>query len=215
MVEIETIRADRIARVSHHIQRKPASNLIHAIRVAQALKTPLNQFVTINFAHTRCPPALVSQQFEKLRDNYFCPWLRRSKRPRARVKPPAYVWVVENAGGCAAVHWLVHIPKGRVTDFKKRLVDWLAVIAGEVSCVSALHVRHARRPLGAGKYMLKGMDPVYAPFFRIRYEAQGVVHGKRSGFSRGLGPTARRKIQTAGLLPMAKRRFRVWPHPAP
>lgn len=213
MVEIETPSTEAKTRVSQHIQRKPASNLINAIKVAEALKTPLNQFVTINFAHTRCPSQLVSQQFEKLRDNFFCPWLRRSKRQKARAKPPAYVWVVENAGGCLNVHWLAHIPKGRVRDFRKRLVDWLAAVAGEVSCTSAIHIRYAPRPLGAGKYMLKGMDPIYAPFFCIQHIPQGVVHGKRSGFSRGLGPTVRRKIQATGLLP-AKRRFRAWPQPS-
>ncbi len=214
MVEIETnTQTDFTPRTSRHINRKPASNFIHAIRVAAALETPLNQFVTFNFTRTCCPSKLVSQQFEKLRDNFFCPWLRRSKRVRARAKPPAYVWVIENAGGCLNVHWLVHIPKGRVRDFRQRLTDWLAAVAGEIECTSAIHVRHAPRPIGAGKYMLKGIDPLYAPFFRIRHVAQGVVYGKRSGFSRGLGPMVRKKIQATGLLP-AKRRFRAWPQPS-
>jgi hypothetical protein len=46
--------------------------------------------------------------------------------------------------------------------------------------------------------MLKGLDPIYAPLYGVRHVPQGVVHGKRSGFSRCLGPLtlARRVSET-------------------
>jgi len=210
MVEIGTSSgASGSRRLSHHIRRKPASNLIHAVRIADGRNLRLNQFVTFNFTKTACPTDLVSIQFEKLRDTYFVPWLRRADKRRP-TKPPAYVWAIENPGGCLNVHWLVHIPEGRVGDFRKRLPLWLAAVAGEVHCTSAIHVRFAPRPIGAGKYMLKGMDAAFAPFFKIDHIPQGIVHGKRSGFSRSLGPTVRRRMEEAGEL-LVRRRFRRWP----
>jgi len=210
MVEIETKPwgAPPPSRVSHYINRKPASNLLHAINLAATLGRPLNQFVTLNFGHTSCPEALASRQFERLRDNHFGPWLRRGGQGPGG--PPTFVWVIENGGGCLAIHWLVHIPPGRLADFKKRLPKWLTTVAGAVRCASAVHVRHAPTPAGAGKYMVKGIDPAYAAFYRIRSVPQGAVTGKRSGFSRCLGPTVRRRLQDGGQLPKRSHFWR-WP----
>lgn len=176
--------------------------MLNAANLARALGRPLNQLVTLSFANTSCPPELVSRQFERLRDNHFGPWLRR--HGAGPPGPPTFVWSVENNGGCA-VHWLVHIPRGRVTDFKARLHTWLAVVAGEVHCKSAIHVRHAQTPGGAARYMVKGLDPAWAPLYGIRHVPQGTVHGKRSGFSRSLGPSVRRRMQEAGLVPPLRR----------
>ncbi len=43
--------------------------------------------------------------------------------------------------------------------------------------------------------MMKGIDPVFADFYRIRHVPQGVVHGKRCGFSQN-GPTSCRRERT-------------------
>ena len=211
MVDIQT--RNRSRRISQHINRKPASNMAHAVRVAETLGLPLNQLVTFNFAHTACPDHLVSRQFQKLRDNHFGKWLTR--KGSGRPKPPAFIWSVENSGGCLNVHWLVHIPKGRVEDFRAQLPGWLAAVAGEVSCTTAIHVRHAPTPQGAAKYISKGIDPLYAPFFRIRHVPQGQIHGKRAGTSKSLGPTARRRLQDSGQLHRSFRRFRAYPTAPP
>lgn len=97
-------------------------------------------------------------------------------------------------------HWLVHIPTGRVTDFKERLLSWLRKVAGQVHCESALHVRPAKTPKGAVKYMNKGIDPVYADLYRIEHSDQGKVIGNRSNFSRCLGPSVRKRLQQAGQM---------------
>src|ERR1700687_5019345 len=89
-------------RATLHIRRKPASHLIHAIRVAETLGLTLNQFVTFNLAKTTCPPEQISSQFERLRDTYFVPWLRRAGRS-GPTTTPAYVWSIENAG-CPNIH---------------------------------------------------------------------------------------------------------------
>jgi hypothetical protein len=199
MADIETRYGGwRPQRISHIINRKPGAHLLNAINLAQRIGRKLNHFVTLNFDHTDCPPEAASRQFEKLRDNYFGPWLRRDG-PQPPT-PPTFVWSIENEGACAA-HWLVHIPDGRLADFKRRLPAWLNAVAGEVRCPSAIHTRDAPTPGGAGKYMVKAIDPVYAPLYGIRHVPQGVVHGKRSGFSRCLGPSVRRRMQQAGEMP--------------
>jgi hypothetical protein len=187
--------------------------MAHAVRVADALGLRLNQLVTFNFARTACPDHLVSRQFQKLRDNHFGKWLARKGKSQPR--PPCFVWSIENSGGCLNVHWLVRIPEGRVHDFRSRLHTWLEAVSGEVACTTAIHVRHAPAPQGAVKYMSKGIDPLYAPFFRIRHVPQGLVHGKRAGISRSLGSTARRRLQEAGQLQNTPRRFRTFPASAP
>jgi hypothetical protein len=173
MVDIQTSSSLTRVRISAHINRKPASNMAHAVRVADALGLRLNQLVTFNFARTACPDHLVSRQFQKLRDNHFGKWLARKGKSQPR--PPCFVWSIENSGGCLNVHWLVHIPEGRVHDFRSRLHTWLEAVSGEVACTTAIHVRHAPAPQGAVKYMSKGIDPLYAPFFRIRHVPQGLA----------------------------------------
>jgi hypothetical protein len=213
MVETQTSTEAQPQRISRHINRKPASNMAHAVRVAEALGLPLNQLVTLNFRHTACPEFLVSRQFRRLRDNHFGKWLAR--KGTGRPQPPAFIWSIENAGGCLNAHWLVHIPKGRVADFRARLPRWLAAVTGEVNCTTAIHVRHAPTPQGAVKYMSKGIDPIYASFFRIEYSPQGLVHGKRAGVSKALGPSVRRRLQDIGRLHRPPRRFHAYPLSGP
>ncbi|RZK36886.1 MAG: hypothetical protein EOO61_09750 [Hymenobacter sp.] len=47
--------------------------------------------------------------------------------------------------------------------------------------------------VGAKRYVLKGMDPDFARMWQIRPSPQGMIIGKRSGFSRNLGPVARKE----------------------
>ena len=42
--------------------------------------------------------------------------------------------------------------------------------------------------------MLKGINPKYGPFYRVRPEGQGEVHGKRCGLSKNLGLAARERF---------------------
>jgi hypothetical protein len=203
MVDFETTPGgSRPPRKSAEIQRKPAAHLLNAINLATHKRRPLNQFVAINFEKTDCPEVLVSRQFQKLRANYFAPWLRR--KGGASDGPPTFVWSIENTGAMAA-HWLVHIPKGRITDFRRQLPRWIEAVAGEIHCASVVKVIHAYAPPSAGRYMLKGINPIAADLYRIQVVPQGIVHGKRSGFSKCLGPTERRRLVAAGLVPKLRR----------
>lgn len=211
MVETQTRDGGSLQRQTYFINRKPASNMAHAVRVAEQLGLPLNRMVTFNFRDTACPEELVSQRFRRLRDNYFGKWLAR--KGSGDVRPAAYVWSIENSNGCINVHWLLHIPRGRLQDFQARLPDWFSAVAGQVTSNTAIDERAAPRPQGATKYMSKGIDPGFAEFFRIRHVPQGVVHGKRAGTSKALGPGARRHLEETGQMPRRVRRFRPFPVP--
>jgi hypothetical protein len=192
MAEIPTRFSGQSAqRISHWIGRKPASNLWHAFNFAAEISRPLTLFVTLNFSLTDCPPELATAKFRLIVET-FTRWWRRPSR-RDRLGQPgafAYVWVAENGGGQAGIHWVLHMPAGRRADFAARLAQWMATNAGSVQ-PGAIDVRDAYSPPGLRRYLLKGCDPNYAAFCKIDFEAQGVVHGKRSGVSRSLQRAAR------------------------
>ena len=188
-------RGDRRTR---HIGWRQARNLREAIHYADKrlveLGRPLNTFVTINFGHTACSPAVVSAAFEKLRDNHFVRWLRYGTSDLSH-----YVWVIENAGGNTHVHWVLHVPKFLRAAFEIKLAEWLARVAGTITCrESAIKIDPVPNLRGLGLYLLKGMDPRYAPRFGVKHIPQGLVYGKRCGVSKSLGPSARnRSISSA------------------
>lgn len=162
--------------------------------------------MTINFGQTECPPEDVSAAFEKLRDNHFGPWLRRNAPKDRKEGPPTFIWSLENASGYLHAHWLVHIPTDRIQDFIRRLPLWLEKVAGQIaSSEAAIHVRAAPTPRGAVKYLIKGIDPMYAPLYGIRQSDQGKVMGNRSNFSRCLGPSVRKRLQEEGSMKPTRR----------
>jgi hypothetical protein len=213
MAEISTkLGSHKRQRHSHHIKRKPAGNLYHAVRIAEAIGTPLKVFVTINFALTSgCAGSEASDRFEDLRSNYFGPWIRRPPRKLGRERDPcAYVWVLENSSKCINLHWLVHIPRDRIAEFKRRMPKWLTSVGITILDEGALRIEPARKPVVLGFYLLKGIDPPYAGFYGVKFHSpQGMIFGKRSGFSRSLGPTAKGRLRAEGRY--RPRRFVKWP----
>jgi hypothetical protein len=180
-------------RESRQIGRKPAANLHHATRVADRIGRPLNQFVTINYSLTACPPREASAAFRRLLASWYARWLRRHRKLKGRC-PPTHVWVFEAAGGQVAVHWAVHIPRGLVREFRRSLPLWIAATVGEPVPHDTVKHRSIYNVTGLKRYVLKGMDPHFAPLWKIRPVPQGLIVGKRSGFSRNLGPTARARV---------------------
>lgn len=179
------------ARQSTQIGRKPAANVHHAFRFANTIGCPLNYFVTINFALTPCPAQRTSAAFRRLLCSWFARWLRRHPKNKAKC-PPTYAYAVETANGQTHVHWAVHIPRGFVREFRRILPQWIeAVAGGPMHAPSAVKHRRVYNPVGLKRYMLKGMDPLFARLWQIRPVDQGLVIGRRSGFSRNLGPTRR------------------------
>jgi hypothetical protein len=175
---------------TRHINRVPAVNIHHATRFAQRSGLPLNTFVTVNFTELGINDA-ASATLRKLLSQRFAPWLRRSAPIRVKPKP-TYVWTIENTAATVAAHWLVHIPKGAKRAFGDMLVEWLAKLSGTRPNPRTVHIKRVYNLVGAKRYVLKGVNPAWAAHLGVRWSDQGMVNGKRSGFSRNLGPTARR-----------------------
>ena len=73
---------------------------------------------------------------------------------------------------------------------------WNHIVADFSNITSPAAIKHRRiyRVVGAKRYILKGMDPHFARIWKIRPSPQGNIVGRRSGFSRSLGPAARRAV---------------------
>lgn len=179
-------------RTSHHINRHPAVNIHHATRHSERIGLPLNRMVTINFSLIDCKSDDAGPLFRRMLAERFAPWLRRTARTASTI-PPTYVWSMEGANNQAAVHWLVHVPAGHLRAFEQKLTEWLTGLLGETPEPSAVKVQPIYNLVGARHYILKGTDPVWAGHLGVRPVDQGKVIGKRSGFSRNLGPVARKR----------------------
>ena len=114
---------------------------------------------------------------------------------------------LENPHGNLNAHWLVHVPEQRQDEFKKAVLLWLETAAGEILDKGAIRFDAPYNTRGLARYMLKGVHPGVAPFYGVRAEPQGFVRGKRSGFSRNIGPTQKRILREDGKYPEAKRRI--------
>jgi hypothetical protein len=85
-------------------------------------------------------------------------WLRYEE-----AAPAYYVWVLENQGGDAHVHWVVHVPKSLREAFGRKLPKWLARVAGIIRCSkSAINIKPVPKLRSLARYLLKGMDSRYA-----------------------------------------------------
>lgn len=177
-------------RQTRHINRVPAVNIHHATRYAQRCGLPLNTFVTVNFTALGID-AKASSVLRRLLSQRFAPWLRRSAQVKARIVP-TYVWTIENTAATVAAHLLMHIPKGAKRAFGERLHSWLEGLSGTRPEPRSLQVKRVYNMIGARRYVLKGVNPVWAAHLGVRPSDQGIVNGKRSGFSRNLGPAARK-----------------------
>jgi hypothetical protein len=177
-------------RQSGHINRVPASNIHHATRVAERWGTPLNRHVTLNFDSLGVHKNEASRVLQKMLAQRFAPWLRRSGKSRASIRP-TYVWTLEAAGNVVSAHWAVHIPRGRLGDFKNKLAAWLREAAGSDAIGGAIKITPIYNITGLKRYILKGTIASYARLCKITHVPQGKIVGKRSGFSKNLGPAAR------------------------
>jgi hypothetical protein len=185
--ELARNTADRATR---HINRVPAVNIHHATRYAQRQGLPLNRMVTVNFTELDAA-GQASRLFRRMLAQRFAPWLRRSVTTRARLAP-TYVWVVESTANTTAAHWLVHIPKGATRAFAAKLSAWFESLTGSRPQARTIQIERVYNLIGARRYVLKGVNPAWANHLGVRPSDQGIVNGKRSGFSRNLGPTARK-----------------------
>lgn len=189
--------------LSTHIGLKATRKLYYAIgEFAEAIGLPLNQYVTLNFALTDIPADRAVDAFRALR-NMFIKWARRPRNGAGPAFIPTFAYAFENARDKKPimslgpdhnvhVHWLVHVPPQRQTEFGMMLYEWLDSVCTHPSAKGAIDVAPTiLQTKSLRGYLLKGADPAWCDHFGAVHSKQGLVLGRRTGTSRNLGPAAR------------------------
>ncbi len=120
--------------------------------------------------------------------------------------PAHFVWILENPPfdekGLPGLHLhlICHVPISLRRQFRSRLKIWLVTSGGRkgAHALNRKAVRHSKPHSeqedyitsglwGLVRYLLKGIDPDVAPKFGVRPVNQGVISGKRLGYSEALG----------------------------
>ena len=102
---------------------------------------------------------------------------------------------------------MLHVRPENRAEFERKVVRWVEAMAPSCKELppSALHVTNARNPEGAKLYMAKGIDPFYARLWDIRPVDCGLVHGRRAGTARSLGPAVWKEFKRAYKQHLGKR----------
>lgn len=164
---------------------------------------PLNLFITIQFYVAGLGP-FEAQDARQRYLKHVGDWLRKV----AHV-PSCYVYVFENnPGGGLHVHILLHVPKTKLKQFHGRRQSW-AKASGipNKSCV------FRSEPVGGSNdpsskeywrqlswlvgYFSKGRAPGGPTDFGPKPRDQGIVIGKRAGYSQFLGRAIPRKVPSS------------------
>ena len=183
---------------SRHLTRAQVERIFGASAYAYCSRRPLNEMVTIHFKLARVSQhrPFITRFLKHLND-----WSRRNF-----VGSSCWVWVLENPSvqddcfGGLHVHILIHVPFRLLMDFRRSAKRWL-VLAGGTMRKGALHflpLNHVGPQddqqgylksglWGTLRYLCKGIDPASAQDFQIRPKDQGVVCGRRCGYSEALG----------------------------
>jgi len=200
MLNLEMARSDR---KSVEITALQTDNLWAAANHAWKIGTPLNAFLTIHWDNQGGPGTVQDRNSRLL----ICArrWLDR------RGQPLASIWVIERGtvSGLHA-HNLIHVPRHLLASFTDMLPRWTRIPAlpkdqwpdmprkqhvqgyGQDGVWQLMRVYD--HGVGLRRYLLKGAaDQRHR--YGIRYEDQGIVIGKRCGYSNNLGRTARSRYQ--------------------
>lgn len=197
-------------RTSHHISRKAVTTLLHSARTAKALGRPMNVAVCIDLELLGIAPEKSSGAFCKMRRQKFGRW--SSYKPKATGAPkngaPVDTWVIEAPNDRYHVHWMLNVDPRNRTEFEVKLEKWVKEMA-QIDCLEvlpagALHITDVYNPEGLKLYMAKGIDPFYAPLFKINPVPGGVVIGRRAGTARALGPAVWKPLKRAYLAEKAR-----------
>lgn len=193
-------------RTSTKIGQKAAQSIYYSPEQAERIGYPLNIFVTINFAQTKCPQEYETKVFSKLRRDKYNKWVTRPTKIAGQAAAPTYAYAFENSRDGLAihhandnkeqnvhVHWLVHVPKHRLHEFEAELWKWVEELCGGILEANAINIQHENNANNRRKYMLKGTDAMWAPIYAAVAKPQGSIVGTvRASTSRNIGPKVRR-----------------------
>lgn len=182
---------------SRYITEAQATNIIEAVCFAKSIGCPLVAHLTIHWGCTDIGDDPDGKLFAKFREG-LNKWTRR------RGFDLTGVWARERMSGGQAeavhCHLLFYLPP------KFRSGAKLLQLAAAIYRLITRHGRnywaeevvklvlHDQPPYPDGKYIIKGGGPKVWKRFNLRKEhrrLQGMLHGKRCGFTQNLGPAAR------------------------
>ena len=115
--------------------------------------------------------------------------------PQRRHRALAFIGSHENPGGVPNTHWLYHVPEGFQGRFIAKMTATLRKLTGVDDLGRAFHNQAIDCPGAADKYILKGINPVYAAHFHMTAVDQGFIPGRgRTFVSHSIGWTARKAV---------------------
>jgi len=184
---------------SHAIGQKAGQSLYYAFEQAERISLPLTAHVTITFAVTRCDATMILPAFSRLRRNLFNKWATRNGFA------PTGAYAFENvrdnvpftameSGGDHNVHahWALHVPPVLRHRFEMNLLGWIETVTGGI--VDHASVLRVTYPVAfrLRSYLLKGLNPQWAPIYGAFAKAQGViVGGRRTGTTANISRSKR------------------------
>lgn len=174
-------------RASTYIQYNEALKYREAVYQSTANGTPLNTFLTVNLEQLGTSPKKCSAQLrtslQKLRKYLTrrgCQWYA--------------VWVLEHSPKSKThAHIIIHRNETLLKDW--RLFRKLVCCAFEYPNPPKRTIKFKRLPRGATfsvnlhnvmRYTLKGIRPEVSHLLNLEYHPQGMIYGKRIGWTRGL-----------------------------
>lgn len=193
---------------TERIGRHQATRVFHAVRFAKARGRRINTHVTLSFTDLGLTEEQASGFFSDVRNSFARRWKREREVKGRPIGTFDDAHAHENpTGGRRHVHWLIHRPRGMGrAEFERELTKRIKRRAGLDDLGTALQFQHGDKVRGPGtlaKYILKGTDAVFGPYFHMRTEPMGRVSGRRTGTSRTLGKAAQKAAHWDRKAPLA------------
>lgn len=175
-----------------HVGHRQAESAFHAVRFANDNGRPFNLLVTVNFTDLGIDPDEASAFFREVRRRVarWYSYERKKNRPFGSFDD---LYVHEHPdGGPRHVHWFVRAPDCARHELEAVIRARLQKLTTLDCLGSSLDFTDVEKAGGVAKYVLKGINPLYARYFHMRAVAQGVIIGRRISISQSVGRTARK-----------------------
>lgn len=173
------------------IGHRAALNALHGIRFANDQDRPVNLSVCINFETLGVPEEEACGLFSVLRERVARWW--KYQRAKGRDVGDIYAYFAHaNPAGSRHVHWQMHVPEAIWAELPGQIAKLLKKLLSRTDLGDALHFLEISGAGSHAKYVLKGIDPLYASHLFITAANEGLVSGRRTGVSRAMSKAARR-----------------------
>lgn len=171
-----------------------AINALHARRFAMEIGLPLNVMVSINWSLLGVTEYGSTALFKELKTRVRRAWRHRFLTGQ-ETAGFAYVEVQENPDGKNHTHWVFHANEINIEWYQSIIEQRLEKLCG-ISLPKKV-VKFTRIETGGSlfKYLFKGISPAYSKMLYIDAKDQGTVYGQRTGVSRNISITARKRAK--------------------